>query len=173
MEPMAAAFSSQFTPEQFEALLKFTPPADLRNTLLEIYELAYHLIIKMRGSVLLYAKQVGDRKELAAYVRAGGSISDEMRQYIATLIEGKAPPRAINRHAALGNAKRNRAIVWFILRARAANGGDDLSTEQACDRFGLGKRYVQEIFREGRDSELELIELTERLLNKLQRLPKD
>jgi hypothetical protein len=109
--------------------------------------MAYRLTVEMMSTALLYAQRVGDRKELAAHVRGGGSISPEMREYIAGLIEGEIPARANNRHASLSNAKRNRTISWFILRARAVNVGDDPSIDQACDKFGLGKRYVQKIFK--------------------------
>jgi hypothetical protein len=59
------------------------------------------------------------------------------------------------------------------LRARAVNVGDDPSIDQACDKFGLGKRYVQKIFKDGRNSEPALLERTDRLISALQSLVKD
>jgi hypothetical protein len=169
-------FLSRVTPQEQEYLLnlvpKLAPTAEVRKKFLEIYELAYRLTLEM-GTALTWAQRAGDRTELAAHVRGGGHISPEMREYLAALIEGKALARAQNRHVSLRNAKRDRTITWFVLRARAAGVGDDLSIEQACERFRLGKRYIQQIFKAGRNSETSLLERTNHLLDKLQALVKD
>ena len=153
---------------ELEKLLTLKRPSSkMQEEYLEVYNLAYRLTIDMRGTPLLYAQRIGDRKQLARHVRHGGRISQEMRQYIADLIEGGSLPRAPNRHKSADNAMRNRAIVWFILRARASGVDPDASTLQAVDKFGIGKRYIQKIFSQEGAGEPELLAATDLLLAKL------
>jgi hypothetical protein len=101
-------------------------------------------------------------------------LSDEMREYIADLIEHpKRKPRARNRHRSAKNDGRNREITWFILRARQNGVDDDPSIERAADEFKLGRRYIQEIFADYQAAEAPFVKRTEGLLKQLEDLSKE
>jgi hypothetical protein len=144
-----------------------------RERVWEAYELAYRLVINMRGTPLEYAKLIGDRAELARQIRNDFIFSDEVREYIAAIVEGSIPARQQNRHKSAKSGRRDRTIVWFILRARANGVSDDKSVEQAVNKFALGRRAIQKIFAEGKDREPPLLAMTQELLSKLQALARD
>ena len=149
-----------------------SPPVKLER-LHEIYELAYRITVQMLGTPLLYSQKIGDRKILAEHIRRGGHLSPEMGMYIAAIVDGVASARAPNRHKSAKNAKRNRTIIWFILRARANDVDDDPSIELAVEKFGLGRRSTQKIFAEGKDQEPALVSATQELLSKLGAVARD
>jgi hypothetical protein len=151
------------------------------DRVLEIYKLVYGLATKMRGTPLLYAEKAGDRRVLAAFIRSEPFLSYEIRQYIADLVENPArtrqrnkPTRQPKRPPSAEVARRNRTLVWFILRARASGTGPDASIDAAVDRFNAGgRRNVQEIFRINKEHEPELLATTELAIKRIRELGRD
>ena len=147
-------------------------PVDVKDRMIAIYTQASSLLRAMRGSPLLYAQYVGDRKQLARDIRRNyENLSAEEAHYIAAVIErGKMPSPPANRHKTLKNEKRNREIAWFILKARQRHVGDDRSIEMAVERFGLGRRYIQQIFAGHKDVEAAHLLSTVALLRQVEAL---
>jgi hypothetical protein len=163
-------FSTIITERGYESKL----PNIRRERALEIYKLAYGLATKMRGTPLLYAQRAGDRRELAEFIRSEQHLSGEMRQYIADLVEKKTPARERNKPPSAEIARRNRTLVWFILRARASGADPDASIDAAVERFDAGgRRNVQEIFRVNKEREPELLAATELAIERMRELGRD
>jgi len=146
--------------------------AEILARLEPIYAQAADLIIAMRGTPLLYALQVGDWAGLIRKLRHGYA-SYEEQYYVAGILEGSDNTRAANRHRTQATDLRNRSITWFILDMREEGVGDDTSVDRAADRFELGKRYVQEIFKEYREREIPFRKETIDLLTRIRRLNSD
>jgi hypothetical protein len=128
-----------------------------RKCFIKVRDLAVQLLDATNGSIFHVAKG-GDWRLAAEWIRSGRPISKEMRAFLADVLEGKR--RAQNRPPVAETVERNRVIVWFILEERNRGIKPDQSINNAADKFGLGRRRVQQIFREHENGKFELIILT-------------
>jgi hypothetical protein len=115
---------------------------------------AQELLATMRGDVLNAAKH-GDWEPLKAYLRTRPVLSKELADFLIAILDGRGPKpkrppgataRPMNRPPSVKKAVRDREIIWFVLIERELNRIDpDKSIDSAAEKYGLGRRRVQQI----------------------------
>jgi hypothetical protein len=139
--------------EQAEAKGRSPPPPSER--IVKIHKYAADLLEAMEGDII-HAAKMGDWSFVAQFLRERTQkhigligVSAEMGRFLVDVLDGKitrlnnSPPRMKTR-------MRDRELIWFVCVERENGVGPDKSIDNAADKFGLGRRRIQQIVSQER-----------------------
>jgi hypothetical protein len=122
-----------------------------REIYIQIHKQAIELLALTKGDII-HAAKMGDRRGVAKYLREGGHASREILAFLADVLEDETL-RSANAPPQMKTRERHREIVWFVLTELANGARPDAAKNNAAEKFKLGKRRVQQIFKDHEDSE--------------------
>jgi hypothetical protein len=94
----------------------------------------------------------GDWKALASYLRLGGNITDELRGYLADILDGKVK-RLDNRPPSRLTTARTKMIGHCVMAWRSAGIKPKVAESMAIERFGADRTTIQRAVKSVRDKE--------------------